>query len=168
METMRRFKLWFAFALVFLVGVGVGFAVGQYRSQPSPIVILGTTDHFPIGSVTHLELPTRFYDSQHPPRGPQAPNAIGLISPVPVFIVHDPSGAFYAFYDRDTHSTCHLKWVEDKQRFEDPCHGAKYTRTGDYLEGPAPRGLDRFQVSVTQDGAVRVDVNVFQPGAPHG
>ena len=39
---------------------------------------------------------------------------------------------------------------------------------GDYLEGPAPRGLDRFAVIVTNDGSVEVDVSKLQMGAPHG
>ncbi|MCA9911805.1 MAG: Rieske 2Fe-2S domain-containing protein, partial [Anaerolineae bacterium] len=33
-------------------------------------------------------------------------------------------------------------------RFECPCHGSKFTANGSYIEGPAPRGLDRFPVTI--------------------
>ncbi len=153
--------------VAFLI-LGVGFGIAQLRQQPDLIVSLGSADHFPPESVTELGLPAAFFDSMHPPRGPQASNPIGWVSPVPIFLVHDPTAGFLAFYNRDTHSSCRIKWVRESQRFEDPCHGAKYTRTGDYLEGPAPRGLDRFAVIVTNDGLVEVDVSRFQMGAPHG
>jgi hypothetical protein len=163
----RRLRQLIILGVVILI-VGVGFRIAQLRQQPDLIESLGSADLFPPGSVTELGLPAAFFDSMHPPRGPQASTPISWVSPVPIFLVHDTTAGFLAFYDRDTHSSCRVKWVPESQRFEDPCHGAKYTRTGDYLEGPAPRGLDRFAVIVTNDGIVEVDVSEFQMGAPHG
>lgn len=165
---VRRLRNLIAYGVVFLIGISVGFGIAQLRQQPDLIVSLGATDRFPVGSVTELDLAATFFDSMHPPSGPQASNPIGKVSPVPIFLVHDPRAGFLAFYDRDTHSSCRIRWVPETQRFEDPCHGAKYTRTGDYLEGPAPRGLDRFTVVVTNDGIVEVDVSKFLMGTPHG
>jgi cytochrome b6-f complex iron-sulfur subunit len=48
-----------------------------------------------------------------------------------------------------THLGCLPKWVDNNDRFECPCHGSKYTSAGMWLEGPAPRSLDRFPVVVT-------------------
>jgi cytochrome b6-f complex iron-sulfur subunit len=47
-----------------------------------------------------------------------------------------------------THLGCLPKWNVDNHRFECPCHGSKFELNGDYIEGPAPRGLDRFSTTV--------------------
>ena len=43
------------------------------------------------------------------------------------------------------HLGCLYKWVPSNNRFECPCHGSKYQKDGTYIEGPAPRSLDRFR-----------------------
>lgn len=61
-----------------------------------------------------------------------------------------------------THLGCLFKWVDVNNRFECPCHGSKFTAAGVYIEGPAPRGLDRFEVSaVTPGGTVISDSKGF-------
>ncbi len=75
----------------------------------------------------------------------------------------DPIGKFWlvntetgprALYMVCTHLGCLYKWVEANSRFECPCHGSKFTREGEYIEGPAPRSLDQFVVEVQENGAV--------------
>ena len=75
----------------------------------------------------------------------------------------DPIGKFWlvntetgprALYMVCTHLGCLYKWVEANERFECPCHGSKFTREGEYIEGPAPRSLDQFVVEVQENGAV--------------
>ena len=92
----------------------------------------------------------------------------------------DPIGKFWlvntdegprALYMVCTHLGCLYKWVDANKRFECPCHGSKFTREGDYLEGPAPRSLDQFVVEVTQNGSVlastqSADGGIQPPGAP--
>jgi cytochrome b6-f complex iron-sulfur subunit len=39
--------------------------------------------------------------------------------------------------------------VDANGRFECPCHGSKYEVDGTYIEGPAPRSLDRFAMTIT-------------------
>ena len=92
----------------------------------------------------------------------------------------DPIGKFWlvntdegprALYMVCTHLGCLYKWVDANKRFECPCHGSKFTREGDYLEGPAPRSLDQFVVEVTQNGGVvastqSADGGIQPPGAP--
>jgi cytochrome b6-f complex iron-sulfur subunit len=53
-----------------------------------------------------------------------------------------------------THLGCLFKWVEANHRFECPCHGSKFEPDGTKIigEGPAPRNLDRFSVTVTTPG----------------
>jgi len=92
----------------------------------------------------------------------------------------DPLGKFWlvntdegprALYMVCTHLGCLFKWVDANKRFECPCHGSKFTREGDWIEGPAPRSLDQFVVEVTQDGSVvastqSADGGIQPPGAP--
>jgi len=47
-----------------------------------------------------------------------------------------------------THLGCIYKWVSTNNRFECPCHGLKFELNGTYIEGPAPRSLDRFQTTI--------------------
>jgi cytochrome b6-f complex iron-sulfur subunit len=51
--------------------------------------------------------------------------------------------------------------------FECPCHGSKYRLSGEYYGGPAPRGLDRFPITLDGDKVV-VDTGNPQTGPPRG
>lgn len=60
---------------------------------------------------------------------------------------------FVALYGVCTHLGCLPKWVDTNHRFECPCHGSKYQLDGNWIEGPAPRSLDRFKTTITfEDG----------------
>ena len=58
-----------------------------------------------------------------------------------------------------THLGCLPKWSDVNHRFECPCHGSKFELNGDYIEGPAPRGLDRFSTTVVFADGTRVTTN---------
>jgi cytochrome b6-f complex iron-sulfur subunit len=55
---------------------------------------------------------------------------------------------FVALYGVCTHLGCLPKWADLNDRFECPCHGSKFERDGLYIEGPAPRSLDRFATTI--------------------
>jgi cytochrome b6-f complex iron-sulfur subunit len=59
-----------------------------------------------------------------------------------------------AIYMVCTHLGCLYKWQASNNRFECPCHGSKFSHDGFYIEGPAPRSLDYFTVSVENDTVV--------------
>ncbi len=63
------------------------------------------------------------------------------------WLVRTDSGVL-AIYKVCTHLGCLYKWVPANDRFECPCHGSKYEKDGAWIEGPAPRSLDRFVVRV--------------------
>ncbi len=66
---------------------------------------------------------------------------------------NSPEGVM-ALYKVCTHLGCLFKWVDTNERFECPCHGSKFHANGLYIEGPAPRSLDRFEVTVVlNDGS---------------
>ncbi|MBE2240518.1 MAG: Rieske 2Fe-2S domain-containing protein [Caldilineaceae bacterium] len=71
-----------------------------------------------------------------------------------------------ALYMVCTHLGCLYKWEQANNRFECPCHGSKFTREGLYIEGPAPRSLDTFVVTVVEGGEVAVDTGKKELGAP--
>ncbi len=54
----------------------------------------------------------------------------------------------YAIYVVCTHLGCLFQWRPTENRFICPCHGSQFSRTGQYLAGPAPRSLDSFVVRV--------------------
>jgi cytochrome b6-f complex iron-sulfur subunit len=72
-----------------------------------------------------------------------------------------------ALYQKCVHLGCRVPWCSASQWFECPCHGSKYNRVGEKTGGPAPRGLDRFGVSV-DGGVVVVDTKQVIQGPPIG
>jgi cytochrome b6-f complex iron-sulfur subunit len=72
-----------------------------------------------------------------------------------------------AHYRKCVHLGCSVPHCETSMLFECPCHGSKYRLTGEYFGGPAPRGLDRFPVTVS-GGRVVVDTGSVQTGPPRG
>jgi cytochrome b6-f complex iron-sulfur subunit len=70
-------------------------------------------------------------------------------------------------YQKCVHLGCRVPWCDTSQWFECPCHGSKYSRVGEKKGGPAPRGLDRFAVSISgQD--VTIDTGLIVLGPPIG
>ncbi len=65
------------------------------------------------------------------------------------FWLSNVNGAIIALYDVCVHLGCLYAWQEVTARFECPCHGSKYQKDGTYIEGPAPRSLDRMVVQFT-------------------
>jgi len=53
-----------------------------------------------------------------------------------------------ALYQKCVHLGCRVPWCQTSQWFECPCHGSKYSRVGEKVGGPAPRGLDRWAVEI--------------------
>lgn len=66
------------------------------------------------------------------------------------------SGGVMALYHTCVHLGCRVPWSVGPQRFQCPCHGSNYNFWGEYILGPAPRGLDRFAVRV-ENGRVLVN-----------
>jgi cytochrome b6-f complex iron-sulfur subunit len=69
----------------------------------------------------------------------------------------DSDGSYWlALYQVCVHLGCKVPFRDDCNSFKCPCHGSHYNVDGEYLDGPAPRSLDRFALSF-QDGNVVVD-----------
>lgn len=119
-----------------VAGVGSVVVTYQYFSpnvlfEPSTTFRAGNPDLYPVHSVTFLQ------DQQ-------------------VYIVRMPEG-FYAVSAVCTHLGCVTQWKPDAEMIACPCHGSKFKSDGTKLEGPAPRPLPHFSITLTEDGELLVD-----------
>ncbi|MDP2293577.1 MAG: Rieske 2Fe-2S domain-containing protein [Actinomycetota bacterium] len=73
-----------------------------------------------------------------------------------------------AMYQKCPHLGCRVPECKSSQWFECPCHGSQYNRVGEKKAGPAPRGMDRFAVTVSASGDVIIDTSTVFAGAPIG
>lgn len=71
-------------------------------------------------------------------------------------------------YQRCVHLGCRVPFCTGSQWFECPCHGTKYNQAGEFQDGPAPRGMDRFKIEIGSDGTVSVDTSSVIQGPPRG
>jgi cytochrome b6-f complex iron-sulfur subunit len=99
--------------------------------EPSAIVNVGKPDSFAINSVT-MDVNSGIY------------------------IVRAEEG-FFALSAVCTHLGCLTAWNQDLGIIACPCHGSKFTRTGEKIEGPAPKPLPWLKTSVSDEGDLMVD-----------
>lgn len=79
---------------------------------------------------------------------------------------HEATGLM-ALYQVCTHLGCLVPFDGGQNRFICPCHGSTFERNGDYVLGPAPRSMDQFVVTVSEDGVVTVDTGKKRTGKHH-
>lgn len=92
------------------------------------------------------------------------------VAPIPktagkFWLVTQQDGSPKAIYMVCTHLGCLYKWEASNIRFECPCHGSKFSHDGFYIEGPAPRCLDYFDVTMDGDTLI-VDTGKKNLGIP--
>ncbi|MGH9210162.1 MAG: ubiquinol-cytochrome c reductase iron-sulfur subunit [Acidimicrobiales bacterium] len=63
-----------------------------------------------------------------------------------------------ALYQKCPHLGCRVPQCVTSQWFECPCHGSQYNQVGEKKGGPAPRGMDRFTMTI-EGGALVVDTS---------
>lgn len=86
------------------------------------VVEAGTAEQFPDGTVRYF-LSGRFYVTSY-------------------------QGALVALYQKCPHLGCRVPFCDSSKLFECPCHGSAFNIKGEYIQGPAPRGMDRFPVRI--------------------
>ena len=72
-----------------------------------------------------------------------------------------------ALYQKCPHLGCRVPECKSSQWFECQCHGSQYNRVGEKKGGPAPRGMDRFAVSVN-NGQLTIDTGAVFAGPAVG
>jgi hypothetical protein len=139
------------------------FLYSMLRARAPQSVSVGPVDLFPPGSVTLRFVNADFTD-------PETQKDFTTLS---LQVARDAAGNFTVFFARSTNPVfgeltprqCVIEWHADTQRFVDPCGGSQWTRDGKYVQGPAPRDLDRFPAAVS-NGNLEINLNLIQ-GAPH-
>jgi cytochrome b6-f complex iron-sulfur subunit len=133
------FLTWLGLAWTAFVASMAGMTFGTLRfmfpnvlSEPPAKVKVGFADSFEDGKVNE-----RFKDQN-------------------IWVVHY-KGKIYALSTTCTHLGCTPNWLESAQKFKCPCHGSGFYITGVNFEGPAPRPLERWAISVGDDGQLVVD-----------
>ncbi len=88
------------------------------------------------------------------------PDSVTLNKEQKVFIVRAKEGYFYALSSVCTHLGCITNWKSEEGIIACPCHGSKFNREGNVLEGPAPRPLRQFAMMLDEQGQLIVDKGV--------
>ena len=71
-----------------------------------------------------------------------------------VWIVHQADGQLVAISTTCTHLGCIPNWLQSDQKFKCPCHGSGFYVSGVNFEGPAPRPLERYKISLDGESLV--------------
>jgi len=136
-EVSRRdFLNEIAFSALGVAGVGSAVVTYRYLSpnvlfEPPTKFRAGSPELYPVNSVTFLP------EQQ-------------------VYVVRTSDG-FYAVSAVCTHLGCVTQWKPDSDQIACPCHGSKFKPDGTKIEGPAPRPLPHFLITLTLDGELQVD-----------
>ncbi len=125
-----------AIAALGVAGLGAALVTYRYLSpnvlfEPPMAFRAGNPDLYPVNSVTYIT------DQE-------------------VYIVRTGAG-FYAVSAVCTHLGCITQWNPGANQIQCPCHGSKFREDGTKVEGPAPRPLPHFAITLTTDGDLRVD-----------
>ena len=134
--TRRDFFNEIAGGALTIAGIGAVVVTVKYASpnvlfEPPTTFRAGSPDDYPVNSVTYLQ------DQQ-------------------VYIVRTDKG-MWALSAVCTHLGCITEWKPESNQVACPCHGSKFSRTGNVEAGPAPRPLPHFAVTVGEDGVLVVD-----------
>ena len=127
-----------------------------------PNVLYENPQRFKVGTVDQFSQGPQFIDDKR------------------IFIFRDKN-TFHCISSTCTHLGCTVKMnrlsqpkmvrvrgrqINEQVEFACPCHGSKYQADGTWIEGPAPRGLDRFTVIVTYGDGTTAATDSATGGAP--
>ncbi|MGA8086547.1 MAG: Rieske 2Fe-2S domain-containing protein [Terracidiphilus sp.] len=120
-----------------------------------------------LAAVIRFLMPNVFYE---PPQSFKIGQPADFPFGPPTFLVDEK---IFVFRDRDkgfavasavcTHLGCTVAYFQSDQRFHCPCHGSVFGPNGAVQHGPAPRGLQWFEVTQARDGMLRVDKDKVVP-----
>ena len=121
------------------VGISIGPAFGRFMmpnvlEEPDPRVRVGKPQRY-------LEMDPGDVNEDYKPQG--------------IWMIREET-RIAALSIICTHLGCIPNWLPNDRKFKCPCHGSGYKPDGINFEGPTPRPLERFRISI-EDGIVVVD-----------
>nr|BBH91306.1 hypothetical protein KTC_60570 [Thermosporothrix sp. COM3] len=146
---------------------------GQFGSEQT----VGKLADFPAAKPEQMELNVKgiFYipaartylvhldkDTEYLQKGEKLKNLFNLQNIVPA----SDGSHWIALYQRCVHLGCTVPFRNDCVSFKCPCHGSHYNVDGEFLDGPAPRSLDRFALSLKGEEIV-VNTGVINANVQH-
>jgi cytochrome b6-f complex iron-sulfur subunit len=99
--------------------------------EPSPIINAGSPESYAVDSVT-------------------------LDANSGIYLIRAQEG-FFALSAICTHLGCLTTWKPELNQIACPCHGSKFNRDGQKIEGPAPKPLPWLRTWVSDEGDLMVD-----------
>jgi cytochrome b6-f complex iron-sulfur subunit len=129
-----------------LLGIAAGWTVFESLrplagASGGGTIPLGTAANYPVDSATYVT-EGRFY-------------------------VVNTQDKILAISQKCPHLGCRVPFCESSGRFECACHGSVFDIGGEWIKGPAPRGMDSYPVTET-DGILAADTSTTVPGPDHG
>jgi cytochrome b6-f complex iron-sulfur subunit len=90
------------------------------------------------------------------------PEGVDYLSDKRIFVIREQN-KIRAVSGVCTHLGCTVQWIEERSRWECPCHGSVFNMSGAVDKGPARSPLPWFDVSLTPDGLLLVDERKIVP-----
>lgn len=107
------------------------FLLPNVLYEPPTTFLIGKTDDFPPDSITFLE------DSR-------------------LFIFRQAKG-FFAISSICSHLGCNVKWNTANNGFDCPCHGSTFDKNGKNINGPAPKPLKWYKLTLIGDNSLQIN-----------
>ena len=145
----RRALVLFVNSTVALIGSGLAAVLGAFALRPATAAqgrwikagaVGDLTPNVPVPRVLALSRQDGWYRER---------------ARETVFLVWDGASSVHALSATCTHLGCQVRWDAEATRFRCPCHGGVFDASGQVVEGPPPRPLDRVETRV-ESGAVLV------------
>ena len=92
------------------------------------------------------------------PIGQFEPDTVTAFPSARLYLARMKDGGFLALSRTCTHLGCTVPWDPAKGRFVCPCHASAFDITGQVLNPPASRPLDRYAVRI-ENGVVKIDTS---------
>ena len=142
----RGFFSWLAVGWAAFAGAGAaaGGALNRFMMpnvplyDPPTVLKVGWPDEFEVGKVDER----------------QKPNGIWIKRG---FDKSTGKTGIFALSTTCTHLGCTPNYLSAEGKFKCPCHGSGFYETGVNFEGPAPRPLERYRITLADDGQVMID-----------
>jgi len=83
------------------------------------------------------------------------------------FYVVNAGDHYFALSQKCPHLGCKVPFCDSSGRFECACHGSVFDLAGEYVQGPSPRGMDRYHLALEQGNLV-VNTGIVVAGPDRG
>jgi Rieske Fe-S protein len=69
-----------------------------------------------------------------------------------IAVYRDPAGQLYSLSPVCTHAGCIVHWNDAERTWDCPCHGGRFSATGQRIYGPPPKDLAREKLPTNTAG----------------